>query len=60
MLKRYQVIGLLAVLVVAMCLVGADDYEEAKRQEQHYCDMVQLWKQTNGEQGWPAFNGECK
>ena len=60
MLKRYQVIGLLVVLVIAMGLVGTDDYEEAKRQEQLYCDMVQLWKQTNGEHGWPAFNGECK
>ena len=60
MLKRYQVTGLLAALVVAMGLVGADDYEEAKRQEQHYCGMVKLWKQTKGEQGWPAYNGECK
>jgi hypothetical protein len=24
--------------------------------------MVKLWKQTKGQQGWPAYNGEgvCK
>lgn len=54
-------VGLILVgILVVLGLVGQMDYEEAKRQEQHYCDMVQLWKQTNGEQGWPPYNGECK
>ena len=28
----------------------------------HYCEMVQLWKDTDGQYGWPAYNGEgtCK
>jgi len=35
---------------------------QAERQQAEYCEMVKLWKQTKGQAGWPAFNGEkmCK
>lgn len=61
-IKRYQVILGLIGLVIAMGIVGQADLEEAERQQAEYCEMVNLWKQTNGEQGWPAYNGEgtCK
>ena len=57
-LKRYQVILGLLVLVIAMGIVGQSDFEEAERQEAEYCEMVKLWKQTKGQAGWPAYNGE--
>lgn len=57
-LKRYQVILGLLGLIIAMGIVGHSDLEEAERQEAEYCEMVKLWKQTKGQAGWPAYNGE--
>ena len=57
-LKRYQVILGLLGLVIVMGIVGQSDFEEAERQEAEYCEMVKLWKQTKGQAGWPAYNGE--
>jgi len=57
-LKRYQVILAVIGLIVAMGIVGQSDFEEAERQQAEYCDMVKLWKQTKGQSGWPAYNGE--
>jgi len=61
-LKRYQVILAVIGLVIAMGIVGQSDFEEAERQQAEYCEMVKLWKQTKGQAGWPAYNGEaiCK
>lgn len=61
-LKRYQVILAVIGLIVAMGIVGQSDFEEAERQQAEYCDMVKLWKQTKGQSGWPAYNGDgmCK
>ena len=57
-LKRYQVILGLLCLIIAMGIVGQSDLEEAERQQAEYCEMVKLWKQTKGQAGWPAYNGE--
>lgn len=61
-MKRYQVILTGIVLLVAFGLLGGMDKEEEERQQAEYCEMVKLWKATNGQSGWPAFNGEgaCK
>jgi hypothetical protein len=61
-LKRYQVILAAIGLIIAMGIVGQSDYEDEQAQAEQYCEMVELWKQTNGQQGWPAYNGEgvCK
>jgi hypothetical protein len=61
-MKRYQVILIGLALLAAFGLLGSLDKEEEERQAQEYCEMVKLWKATNGQSGWPAFNGEgaCK
>ena len=58
MIKRYQVILAVIGLVIAMGIVGQSDLEEAERQQAEYCEMVKLFKQTKGQSGWPAYNGE--
>jgi hypothetical protein len=58
MIKRYQVILAVIGLVIAMGIVGQSDFEEAERQQAEYCEMVKLFKQTKGQSGWPAYNGE--
>ena len=57
-LKRYQVILAFIGIIIAMGIVGQADFEEAERQQAEYCEMVKLWKQTKGQAGWPAYNGE--
>lgn len=57
-LKRYQVIILAICVLVLMGIAGNMDVHEEERQHAEYCEMVKLWKQTNGQQGWPAYNGE--
>ncbi len=57
-LKRYQLILAIIGLIVAMGIVGQSDLEEAERQQAEYCEMVKLFKQTKGQSGWPAYNGE--
>jgi hypothetical protein len=34
------------------------DVQEEERQHAEYCEMVQLWKQSGGQAGWPAYDGE--
>ena len=57
-LKRYQVILAFIGIIVAMGIVGQADFEEEQRQQDEYCEMVKLWKETRGQSGWPAYNGE--
>jgi hypothetical protein len=59
-LKRYQVILAAIGLVIALGLVGQSDYEDEQAQAEQYCEMVKLWKQTKGQQGWPEYAGPCK
>lgn len=61
-LKRYQVIIAVVAFIALAGIVGQSDFEEEQRQADQYCEMVKLWKQTNGQSGWPAYNGErmCK
>lgn len=57
-LKRYQVILAFIGIIVAIGIVGQSDMEEEQRQADQYCEMVKLWKSTNGQAGWPAYDGE--
>lgn len=61
-LKRYQVILAFIGLTIAMGIVGQSDMEDEQRQAEQYCEMVKLWKETKGQRGWPAYDGEgmCK
>lgn len=61
-IPRWQAIGVILILILAFGITGHFDAEEEQRQQAEYCEMVKLWKQTNGQSGWPAYNGEgvCK
>ncbi len=47
--------------VVAVCLIGlyvtAPDQPEVERQAEQYCEMVEIWDQTDGDAGWPPYKG---
>ena len=46
---------LVILLLLTMGIVGRGDYEEALLLEQEYCEMVDLWGQTNGKDGHPDW-----
>lgn len=48
-------IVLVILLLLTMGIVGRGDYEEALLVEQEYCEMVDLWGQTNGRDGHPDW-----
>jgi len=49
---------LMFALVAAFIVAAGEDYDEAVSQNADYCEMVQLYKDTQGESGWPAYQGE--
>jgi hypothetical protein len=53
---RNRWLVLLATLAIGIfILTGGDD---PQAEVDIYCEMVDLYKQTNGEAGWPAYQGE--
>jgi hypothetical protein len=50
-----KTIYIIAILMAALGIVGAIDYEEALNDELHYCEMVKSG-------AWPAYKPEvdCK
>lgn len=55
---HYETILTAAGIIAAMSFAGQFDYEEEQRQIAQYCEMVNLWKQSGGQAGWPAYDGE--
>ena len=45
-----------AALVAALGLVGKADVEDATAHGSLYCEMVELYQATNGDQGWPEYD----
>ena len=56
--KWFPQIILVIFVLVLMGIAGNMDVQEEERQHAEYCEMVKLWKKTNGQAGWPAYNGE--
>ena len=46
----------LALGLGAMSMVGSMDFEDALHQNDRYCQMVQLFKDSDGATGWPDYN----
>ena len=54
---RYLLIA--AAMLAAYGWVGSMDRADAERQQDQYCEMVELWEKTKGNSGWPPYKGEC-
>ncbi len=50
-------LGIIAIILIftAFGIAGQGDYEEALQIEKEYCEMVDLWGQTNGRDGHPDW-----
>ena len=55
------IVALVAVLLgISIGLVNTLDKRSEANERDLYCDMVQQFKDTNGQYGWPAYKEECK
>ncbi len=50
--------GLAGLLLTAWAIASESDYQEEQAQTNLYCTMITLHKETGGEYGWPAYQGE--
>lgn len=53
----------IAVLVLGFVIGMSGDYEEQQQIDANYCQMVKLYKDSGGENGWPDYKGtyqHCK
>ena len=46
---------MIILLLTGLAIGGQGDYEEALLIQQEYCEMVELWGQTNGRDGHPDW-----
>ena len=53
---------MLSKFAAIVCITGAwvlisdQDYRDAETARQHYCDMVQLWSDSDTMDGWPDYD----
>lgn len=52
--------GMLIALILTLILagfgwVGKQESDMAAADDRHYCDMTAIYKNSNGNQGWPEF-----
>lgn len=56
--------AMLLVAVVAVTIMTLDHArgvpDELAREQQTYCEMVQTFKETNGQYGWPDYRGVAR
>jgi len=47
--------------MLIMGLLGEGDYQSEKDESVNYCEMVDLYLTSGGENGWPPYRGtdEC-
>jgi len=56
MIERVILGATIAALIAALYLTAPDTIEE-QAQLDRYCEMVEVWDETDGEYGWPPYNG---
>lgn len=55
-----DLIWLVCGFVVIIGLVNNPEHHERTKEAQLYCDMVQTYKNTQGQYGWPDYRGEFR
>jgi len=57
-----QKILLVGVVVTAWIWISSDEHNDEIQDQQHYCDMVAVFEESDGESGWPPYKPDiqCK
>jgi len=49
-----------ALFLAMLSIVGNMEAEDRKQERERYCQMLELWNDTDGEYGWPPYKGDCE
>lgn len=52
--------ALVGAVILLLGAVGSLDAQDADNRQALYCSMVETYQNTNGEHGWPDYNGNAK
>lgn len=52
-------VAIVVVAVLAYGCVGEGDYAAARDVQSVYCQMVEMYDQTGGQEGWPDYRGNA-
>ena len=56
-MKQLALTAAIAAMIGGLAYVGNADMIEAEMQQARYCEMVAAWDASNGQTGWPPYNG---
>ena len=56
---KIRIVIAMIVIGVVLGIVGSMDHDDAEQRQELYCSMVQTFEETNGQYGWPDFNGNA-
>ena len=49
-----------ALFLAMLSIVGNMEAEDRRQERERYCEMLDIWNETDGEYGWPPYKGECE
>ena len=49
---------LLGMIMCVIGVAGEGDYRSAVERDEEYCAMVEIYKSSRGEAGWPDYRGD--
>jgi len=47
-----------ALFLAMLSIVGNMEAEDKRQERDRYCQMLELWNETDGEYGWPPYKGK--
>jgi len=56
MIERFILGATIAALIAGLYLTAPHTIE-AQAEIDRYCEMIEAWKTSDGEHGWPDYNG---
>jgi hypothetical protein len=58
-MRPSYLVGAIVLLIIGLSCAGSEQAEE-EAQRALYCEMAQIYKDSGGQYGWPAYDGECE
>jgi len=55
--ERVLAMGVMGVILIALGMAGEGDLEAYESQATNYCEMVEIYRSSGGENGWPDYRG---
>jgi len=49
-----------ALFLAMLSIVGNMNAEDKRQERERYCQMLELWNETDGQYGWPPYKGDCE